>query len=77
MPMSDPVLLKSIPTSPWGKIEDRHVVHWDEYVAGGGYEALRKAIQMKREDVIALVKDCVLRGRGGAGFPSGLKWVSA
>ena len=74
MPMSDPVLLKRIPTSPWGDPSKRHVVHWDEYVADGGYESLRKAIGMKREDVVSMVKDCVLRGRGGAGFPAGMKW---
>lgn len=72
--MDEPVLLKRIPTSPWGDISKRHVVHYDEYVADGGYEALRKAIAMKREDVVDLVKECVLRGRGGAGFPAGVKW---
>ena len=72
--MDHPVLLKSIPTSPWGDISDRHVVHYEEYVSSGGYESLRKAIGMKREDVTALVKECVLRGRGGAGFPAGVKW---
>ena len=52
MTMSEPVLLKRIPTSPWGNSADRHVVHYDEFVATGGYESLRKAIEMKREDVL-------------------------
>ena len=46
-----------------------------DYVARGGYEALRKVVTtMKPEDVIAEVKSSALRGRGGAGFPTGLKW---
>jgi len=49
-----------------------------EYIAQGGYEALAKAItQMTREEVIQVVKDSGLRGRGGAGFPTGLKWELA
>ncbi|WP_144639897.1 NADH-quinone oxidoreductase subunit NuoF [Bordetella genomosp. 13] len=48
----------------------------EEYVKRGGYEALRKILTtgMKPEDVIAEVKASGLRGRGGAGFPTGLKW---
>jgi len=67
-------LLKNIPTPPFGRIEDRHVVSYDEYVASGGYEGLRKTLQMKPADVVAEVKKSVLRGRGGAGFPAGVKW---
>ena len=44
------------------------------YVENGGYTAVRKAFAMKREDVIEEVKQSGLRGRGGAGFPTGLKW---
>jgi NADH-quinone oxidoreductase subunit F len=48
----------------------------EDYVKRGGYEALRKILTtgMKPEDVIAEVKASGLRGRGGAGFPTGLKW---
>lgn len=47
----------------------------DEYIARDGYAALEKVIfEMKPEDVIAALKTAGLRGRGGAGFPTWLKW---
>lgn len=47
-----------------------------DYVARGGYEALKRILAEKipQDQVIAEVKASVLRGRGGAGFPTGLKW---
>ena len=45
-----------------------------EYRARGGYEALAKAIRTPPEDVVKVVSDAGLRGRGGAGFPTGKKW---
>jgi NADH-quinone oxidoreductase subunit F len=45
-----------------------------EYEAVGGYQALRKILTMSPKEVQALVKDSNLRGRGGAGFSTGLKW---
>jgi NADH-quinone oxidoreductase subunit F len=48
--------------------------HLEVYVKHGGYEGLRKALAMKPEEVIETVKKSGLRGRGGACFPTGLKW---
>lgn len=48
----------------------------EEYIAVGGYEAWEKALtQLKPQDIIDEVKKSGLRGRGGAGFPTGLKWT--
>ncbi len=44
-----------------------------EYVENGGYEAVKKAVQMNPKDIIDIITDSGLRGRGGAGFPVGLK----
>lgn len=46
----------------------------DEYIARDGYEALRIALKHKPEEIIEIVEKSGLRGRGGAGFPTGLKW---
>jgi NADH-quinone oxidoreductase subunit F len=46
----------------------------DCYLDDGGYEQLKKAVTMSRTDILNEVKTSALRGRGGAGFPTGVKW---
>jgi len=63
---------KKIVLSNCGIINPENI---DEYIATGGYEALGKVLtKMKPEDVIDEIVKSGLRGRGGAGFPTGLKW---
>jgi len=58
-----------------GKINPESI---DDYLENSGYKALEKAIkQMSQEDIIEEMKNSGLRGRGGAGFPTGLKWQFA
>ncbi|MCC6220184.1 MAG: NADH-quinone oxidoreductase subunit NuoF [Deltaproteobacteria bacterium] len=52
--------------------EDQHDI--DAYESRAGYAAVRKALAMSSEEIIAEVKASGLRGRGGAGFPTGIKW---
>tara|TARA_B100000902_G_scaffold111939_2_gene113163 strand:- start:14247 stop:15569 length:1323 start_codon:yes stop_codon:yes gene_type:complete len=60
-----------ITTSRWG-IEDAHTL--DRYVETEGYKALTKALTLTPEEVHDEVKKASLLGRGGAGFPAGVKW---
>ena len=70
-----PILTKRIPCWPHADPKSRKIISYEEYCATGGYEGLRKALGMKPEDVTETVKSSNLRGRGGAGFPTGLKWT--
>ncbi len=54
-----------------------HTTALAEYEAGGGYTALRRAFQLGSAGVIAEIKAAGLVGRGGAAFPTGMKWESA
>ncbi|MBZ0092926.1 MAG: NADH-quinone oxidoreductase subunit NuoF [Sulfuricellaceae bacterium] len=68
MNMSEKVILHSLHLDrPWSL---------ETYRSTGGYDTLRKVVteKMPAEDIIAQVKVSALRGRGGAGFPTGLKW---
>ncbi|HEX8438663.1 NADH-quinone oxidoreductase subunit NuoF [Archangium sp.] len=58
-------------TSAWGKPNSWKL---DEYKKRGGYKGLEKALELAPAQIIDEVKKSNLRGRGGAGFPTGLKW---
>ena len=58
-----------------GRIDPEKIEH---YIANGGYEALKKALfDYKPTDVLQMIIDSGLRGRGGGGFPTGIKWQAA
>ncbi len=56
------------------RYEVENVRDIDVFEQHGGYAGARRALEMSPEDMIQVLKDSGLRGRGGAGFPTGLKW---
>ena len=74
LPPGEEKITKEVPIVKrfFGKYEDI-----DGFISLGGYEALKKALKMKPEEIVEEVKRSGLRGRGGAGFPTGLKWEAA
>lgn len=46
----------------------------DSYLASGGYQAIKTALELSPDEIISTIKTAGLRGRGGAGFPTGVKW---
>lgn len=67
MPLQEKPLTKDIPA-------DGSAPDLKEYESTGGYEAARKALKLEPAKVMDMVKQSNLRGRGGAGFPTGVKW---
>ena len=65
---------KRIVLSGCGKIDPESI---DSYIENGGYEALKKAFELGSDGIIEEIKKSGLRGRGGAGFPTHIKWQSA
>src|SRR5271156_719076 len=53
---------------------DKEAVSLTDYEHAGGYQGLRKALPLAPADITEIVKNSGLRGRGGAGFPTGMKW---
>jgi len=70
MAFTEPVLTRRIPRDR----AQRATVWYEQYVATGGYAALKKALEMPPEEIVRVVIDSGLRGRGGAGFSTGQKW---
>jgi NADH-quinone oxidoreductase subunit F len=66
-PLEHRLIFKNIGRKNW-KIDI------DTYLEAGGYEDLKKAVKMSRTEIVNEVKTSGLRGRGGAGFPCGVKW---
>ena len=56
------------------KVNVEGIRYFDAYRRNGGYAAAEKAFRMTPGDVVEEVKKSGLRGRGGAGFPTGMKW---
>ena len=66
-PLERRIVFKNIGRPDWN-------VDLETYLDAGGYDDLRKALKMSRTDIVNEIKTSGLRGRGGAGFPCGVKW---
>jgi hypothetical protein len=71
IPQERKALEKSLVLALAGKIDP---TKYSDYIANGGYEGLKRALSLSREEVVNEIKLSGLRGRGGGGFPTGMKW---
>ena len=69
--MQNKMALTPVLTAHW---DDPNSFEIESYKKHGGYVALKNSLKMTPDEVIGIVKDSGLRGRGGAGFPTGMKW---
>ncbi len=69
--LTAPGTLTPVISAPWGTADSWTL---QAYLDGGGYQGLARARTMSPEELVDYVKSSNLRGRGGAGFPTGLKW---
>lgn len=75
--MTFKTIIRTAETHPltWRLRDDKQPVFFDEYRSKNGYAGAEKALKtMSQEDIVTAVKDSGLKGRGGAGFSTGLKW---
>ena len=67
-----PVTETRIITKRMNQSDDNHNI--DTYISLGGYEVAKRTLRMNPDEIVESVKTSGLRGRGGGGFPTGMKW---